>query len=56
MKTPGSNKVDQGAKPIPPAGSLGLLAYGYRGLLAWRQARDEYLQQKQNDQSQEKDK
>jgi hypothetical protein len=27
--------------PVPPSGSLGLLAYGYKGLLAWRKARRE---------------
>lgn len=26
---------------VPPSGSLGLLAYGYKGLLAWRMARQE---------------
>ena len=26
--------------PVPPSGSLGLLAYGYKGLLAWRLARE----------------
>lgn len=37
---------------IPPEGALGLLALGYRGLIAWRQARRERNQalklQKQN--------
>ena len=27
--------------PVPPSGNLGLLAYGYKGLLAWRKARKE---------------
>jgi len=26
---------------VPPEGSLGLLALGYRGLVAWREAREE---------------
>ncbi len=26
---------------IPPSGSLGLLALGYRGLIAWRQAKQD---------------
>ena len=30
--------------PIPPSGNLGLLAYGYKGLLAWRKARAEAAQ------------
>ncbi|MFN0275206.1 MAG: hypothetical protein ACKVPJ_05645 [Chitinophagales bacterium] len=32
--------------PIPPEGALGLLALGYKGLIAWRQARREYNQQR----------
>ncbi len=33
-------------KPInvPPEGALGLLALGYKGLIAWRQARFQYMQ------------
>ncbi len=27
---------------VPPEGSLGLLALGYKGLIAWRQARRQY--------------
>jgi hypothetical protein len=26
--------------PIPPEGSLGLLALGYKGVIAWRKARE----------------
>lgn len=29
---------------VPPFGNLGLLAYGYKGLLAWRKAREEAAQ------------
>lgn len=29
---------------VSPFGSLGLLAYGYKGLLAWRIARENHLQ------------
>ncbi len=29
---------------IPPEGSLGLLALGYRGLQMWREARDAHLE------------
>jgi hypothetical protein len=29
---------------IPPQGSLGLLAAGYEGLLAWRKKRSEFIQ------------
>jgi hypothetical protein len=32
--------------PVPPEGALGLLALGYKGLIAWRQARKEYNKQK----------
>lgn len=28
--------------PVPPEGSLGLLALGYKGLMAWRQSRVNY--------------
>lgn len=28
---------------IPVDGSLGLLAYGYKGILAWRKKRNEYI-------------
>jgi hypothetical protein len=30
--------------PVPPEGSLGLLALGHIGLIAWRQARHAYIQ------------
>ena len=33
---------------IPPQGSLGLLAIGHKGLLAWRQAREEAEKNKEN--------
>lgn len=29
---------------IPLEGTLGLLAYGYRGIMAWRQVRHEHAQ------------
>lgn len=32
-----------GAYEIPPEGSLGLLALGYRGLTAWRERRNAYF-------------
>lgn len=35
-------QVEETAFDIPHDGSLGLLAYGYIGLLAWRQARKKY--------------
>lgn len=35
------NPHESPQKPVPPSGSLGLLAYGYKGLLAWRAARNE---------------
>lgn len=31
---------------IPPEGSLGLLALGYKGLIAWRQARRQFQKAK----------
>ena len=31
-------------KAIPVEGSLGILAYGARGLLAWRKKRNQWLQ------------
>ncbi len=33
---------------IPVEGSLGLLALGYKGLLAWRQARYQYQKMREN--------
>lgn len=30
---------------VPPGGSLGLLALGYRGLLAWREALKKYKEE-----------
>ncbi|HYG50730.1 MAG TPA: hypothetical protein VD905_07490 [Flavobacteriales bacterium] len=38
--------------PVTPDGSLGLLALGYRGLIAWREAKKEWaekMKQQQND-------
>ncbi len=35
-------QVEETAFDIPHDGLLGLLAYGYIGLLAWRQARKKY--------------
>lgn len=29
---------------VPPEGSLGLLALGYKGLIAWRQSRAQFVQ------------
>lgn len=29
---------------VPPEGSLGLLALGYRGVMAWRERRREFLE------------
>lgn len=37
--------------PIPPDGSLGLLALGYKGLIAWRKAREAANQQNQEKES-----
>jgi len=31
---------------VPPEGSLGLLALGYQGLVAWRKAQEEAKEQK----------
>lgn len=31
---------------VPPEGALGLLALGHKGLIAWRQARKEFNQQR----------
>lgn len=31
---------------VPPEGALGLLALGHKGLMAWRQARKEFNQQR----------
>lgn len=28
---------------IPPEGALGLLALGYKGLIAWRSSRNQYM-------------
>ena len=39
---------------VPPHGSLGLLAIGYRGLLAWRKARQEAEQAKADQPNPEK--
>ena len=39
MSKKGQNKPEINI-PVPPEGNLGLLAYGYKGLLAWRQARN----------------
>ncbi len=41
---------------IPEEGSLGLLALGYVGLMAWRQKRNEVREQKSASNSQEKGK
>lgn len=38
-------KEDPKKYEVTPAGSLGLLALGYRGVQAWREARDETLRQ-----------
>jgi hypothetical protein len=35
-------------KSIPVEGSLGILAYGAKGLLAWRKKRDENKKQDEN--------
>lgn len=45
-----SNKQseNQRVKQVPPEGSLGLLAFGYKGLLAWRKARAEAGKHGQN--------
>ncbi len=41
MNRPEMKNLDHSEpQPVPALGSLGLLAYGYKGLLAWRQARD----------------
>lgn len=34
-------KTEQPVFNVPPDGSLGLLALGYRGLVAWRKRREE---------------
>jgi hypothetical protein len=34
-------------KHIPIGGTLGILAYGYRGIMAWRQVRHEHAQKMQ---------
>lgn len=45
MTDPKDQKPDKSHEmPVPPSGNLGLLAYGYRGLLAWRKARAEAAQ------------
>jgi len=32
---------------VPPEGSLGLLALGYRGVMAWRERRREFFETQQ---------
>lgn len=40
-------KTDEGEKfEVPPQGSLGLLALGDVGVIAWRQAREKVRQEK----------
>ncbi len=39
---------------VPPTGSLGLLALGYRGLYAWREAKLKFLQELQKNKTDEK--
>lgn len=36
-----NNRSDQEQFDIPKSGTLGLLALGYRGVVAWRKVRDE---------------
>ena len=36
---------------IPVKGSLGILAYGYRGVLAWREVRVKDFQKKQSNEA-----
>ena len=42
---------DKDGKPIeiPLGGSMGLLALGYRGLMAWRAKKVQHMQNKTND-------
>ncbi len=42
------NEVPQSME-VPPQGSLGLLAYGYKGLLAWRLARKNALKKEEGE-------
>ena len=37
MTEPSDNNITQ---EIPPTGNLGLLAYGHKGVIAWRRARE----------------
>lgn len=37
------------AYEVPPEGSLGLMALGYVGLMAWRERRSAYLEQKRQE-------
>lgn len=51
------NKKSDSKNPefvVPPQGSLGLLALGYRGLYAWRKAKLKYLQELQKNKADEK--
>ena len=42
---------DEFMESIPLEGSLGILAYGARGLLAWRKKQVEYIQRIQKEKS-----
>ncbi|HET8962953.1 MAG TPA: hypothetical protein VFM99_03600 [Chitinophagales bacterium] len=39
---------------VPPEGSLGLLALGYKGLIAWRQSRTEFAKTMKEKKTKEK--
>lgn len=39
---------------VPPEGSLGLLALGYKGLIAWRQSRAEFAKTMKEKKAKEK--
>lgn len=36
--------TEEPSRIIPEGGTLGLLAYGYRGIMIWRQTRQEAMQ------------
>ena len=40
---------------VPPQGSLGLLALGHKGIIAWRKAREEAKKNEANTESETKE-
>lgn len=47
--------MKQKAVKISPQGSLGLLALGHRGVIAWREVRDAHNEQQQREKEKEQE-